>query len=189
MSAMKQLTLALSLALLASPAAAATGPFFSLHNTNFIVLIAFLIFVGILLYARVPGRLAGLLDRRATVIAAELEEARALREEAQSILASYERKSREVSEQAARIVADARAEAEAAARQAKAELAATLARRLAAAEDQIASAEASAVREVRDRAVDVAVAAARDVIGRSMTAEDGGRLIDSSISEIERRLH
>ena len=70
-----------ALLIAATPAAAATGPFFSLHNTNFIVLIAFLIFVGILLYAGVPGKLAGLLDRRAATIHAELEEARSLREE------------------------------------------------------------------------------------------------------------
>lgn len=178
-----------ALLIAATPAAAATGPFFSLHNTNFIVLIAFLIFVGILLYAGVPGKLAGLLDRRAATIHAELEEARSLREEAQSILASYERKSREVQDQASRIVADARTEAQAAAEQAKVDLAATLARRLVAAEDQIASAEASAVREVRDQAVAIAVAAARDVIGKSMTAAEGDRLIDTSINEIERRLH
>ena len=186
---MKKLISALAFGALATPAFAATGPFFSLHNTNFIVLIAFIIFVGILLYVNLPGKIAGLLDKRAATISAELEEARALREEAQTILASYERKSREVQEQASRIVAEARAEAEAAAEQAKADLAATLSRRLMAAEDQIAAAEAGAVREVRDRAVAVAVAAARDVIGRSMSETEGGRLIDNSIGEIERRLH
>ncbi len=71
---------------------AATGPFFSLGNTNFIVLIAFLLFVGVLLYIRVPGMLTGMLDKRAVQIKADLDEARALREEAKTILASYERK-------------------------------------------------------------------------------------------------
>ena len=42
------------LSLSASPALAATGPFVSLHNTNFVVLIAFLIFVGVLIYLKVP---------------------------------------------------------------------------------------------------------------------------------------
>ena len=46
---MKKLSLLLTL--LASPAMAASGPFFSLQNTNFVVLIAFLCFVGILIYA------------------------------------------------------------------------------------------------------------------------------------------
>ena len=75
---MKKL-IALSLILSASPAFAASGPFFSLRNTDFVVLIAFLIFVGVLLYLKVPATLMGMLDKRATGIKSELEEARALR--------------------------------------------------------------------------------------------------------------
>lgn len=76
----------------ASPAFAASGPFLSMSNTDFVVTLAFLLFVGILLYAKVPGLLGGQLDARAEGIKKDLEEARALREEAQTILASYERK-------------------------------------------------------------------------------------------------
>ncbi len=72
---------------------------------------------------------------------------------------------------------------------AKADLKASIARRLAAAEDQIASAEAAAVREVRDRAVNVAVAAAGDLIAAKMTAAEKNRLIDAAIGEVETRLH
>lgn len=112
----------LAAALAASPAMAASGPFFSLHNTNFVVLIAFLVFIGILVYFKVPGLLGGMLDKRAVEIKGELDEARQLREEAQSLLASYERKQKEVQDQADSIVANAKAEAEAAAVQAKDDL-------------------------------------------------------------------
>lgn len=176
-------------ALAATPALAATGPFFSLHNTNFIVLIAFLVFVGILVYFKVPGKIGAMLDARAAQIKAELEEARALREEAQTILASYERKQKEVQAQADRIVATAKDEAMAAATQAKADLQAAIARRLAAAEDQIASAEASAVREVRERAVAVAIAAAGDILAKQMTTESAGALIDDAIAQVDAKLH
>ncbi len=182
------LTAALT-ALFATPALAATGPFFSLHNTNFIVLMAFILFLVVLVYFKVPGMLAGMLDKRADWIQTELDEARGLREEAQALLASYERQQREVREQAERIVAQARADAEAAADQAKADLASSLDRRMAAAEDQIASAEAAAVREVRDSAVNVAIAAARDVIANQMTAEQSARLIDDFIADVGRKLH
>ena len=156
---MKKLILPLAL-VSASPAFAAGGPFFSLHNTNFVVLLAFIVFVGILLKAGVPGKIAGLLDARAVKIKAELDEARALRDEAKELLASYERKQKEVQEQSARIVANAKEEAEAAATQAKADLKVTIARRLAAAEDQLNSAQATAIRQVREQAISVAVAAA-----------------------------
>ena len=68
---MKKLTL-IAAALLATPAAAATGPFLSLGNSNFIVLLAFILFVGILLFLKVPAKLGGLLDARAAAIKAEL---------------------------------------------------------------------------------------------------------------------
>lgn len=181
--------LAAALALAATPAFAATGPFFSLKNTDFIVLVSFLLFIGVLVYFKVPAMLMGMLDKRAAQIRSELDEARALREEAQQLLASYERKQRDVAEQAERIVKHAREEASNAAEEAKAELQASMARRLAAAEEQIASAEAAAVKEVRDRAVQVAVAAAGDAIAKAMTAERANELIEASIKDVDAKLH
>ncbi|MDF1669466.1 MAG: F0F1 ATP synthase subunit B [Roseovarius sp.] len=174
---------------MASPALAASGPFFSLTNTNFVVLISFLLFVAVLLYLKVPSMLGGLLDKRAEGIQSELNEARALREEAQTLLASYERKQKEVQEKADRIVAHAKEEASEAAELAKADLKASIARRLQAAEDQIASAEQGAVKEVRDQAVTIAVAAARDLIAKQMTATDGNKLIDAAIADVDAKLH
>lgn len=175
--------------LAASPAFAASGPFFSLSNTNFVVLISFLLFVGLLIYMKVPGKLTGLLDARAVQIKADLDEARALREEAKTILASYERKQKEVQEQSDRIVASAREEAMAAAAQAKADLKVSIARRVAAAEDRISSAEAGAVRAVREQAVAVAVAAASDLLAKQMTAEGAAASIDEAIAQVEAKLH
>jgi F-type H+-transporting ATPase subunit b len=184
---MKKLSILLTL--LASPAMAASGPFFSLQNTNFVVLIAFLCFIGILIYMKVPAKITGMLDARAATIKAELDEARALREEAKSILATYERRQKEVQEQANRIVTAARDEAMAAAEQAKADLKAAIARRLASATEQIASAESGAIRQVREQAIAVAVAAAGDVLSRQMTAEAASASIDEAIAQVEARLH
>jgi F-type H+-transporting ATPase subunit b len=182
--------LALALALAAAPAfAAGDKPFFSLANTDFVVTIGFIVFVGILIYYKVPGIVGGLLDKRAETIRAELAEARALREEAQSLLAGYERKQKDVQAQADRIVENARDEAMRAAASAKDEIRASVARRLASAEEQIASAQAAAVREVKDRAVVVAVAAAQELIAAQMTAAQGNKLIDDAISVVEAKLH
>ncbi len=179
----------LPLALIATPAAAATGPFFSLGNTDFIVTVSFLIFVGVLVYYGIPGKLGGLLDRRAENIRKELDEARALREEAQSLLAGFERKKKEVQEQADRIVANARDEALRAAAEAKDELARSIERRLAAATDRIATAEKDAVREVRERAVQVAIAAAGDILAGQRTEASAAEAIDAAIAEVGQRLH
>jgi F-type H+-transporting ATPase subunit b len=185
---MVRLTVVL-ITLLASPAFAASGPFISLRNTNFVVIIAFAIFIGIVLYLGVPKMLGGLLDKRAAAIKAELDEAKSLREEAKALLASYEKKQTEVQAQADRILESAKAEAAAAAEQAKADIVSSVARRLAAAEDQIASAEASAVKEVRDQAILVAIGAARDIISKQMTEAESNSLIDASINDVGSKLH
>ncbi|MEM7642435.1 MAG: F0F1 ATP synthase subunit B [Pseudomonadota bacterium] len=180
----------LPLLLIANPAFAAAGkPFFSLANTDFVVSIGFLIFIGILVYFKVPGLLMGMLDKRADGIRKDLDEARALREEAQTLLASYERKTREAEAQAQDIVATAKREAEASAEQAKVDLQASVERRLAAASDQIESATAAAIGEVRDRAITVATSVAAEVVAKQMSAADADKLIDQSIESVSTKLH
>lgn len=173
----------------ATPAFAAKAPFFSLVNTDFVVTISFLIFIGVLVYFKVPGILAGLLDKRAEGIQAEIDEARGLREEAQTLLASFERKQRDVQVQADRIVAAAKESASEAADQAKLDLEESIERRLKAAEDQIASAETSAVRQVRDEAVRIAIGAASEVIARDMKSDRADALVDEAISTVAAKLH
>ncbi len=173
----------------ASPALAAKGPFFSLGNTDFVVLLGFIVFIAVLFYFKVPGMIGGALDNRAEGIKSELDEARALHEEARSLLASYERKQREVQTQADAIVAAAKDDAALAAEQAKVDLEKSIARRLAAAQDQIASAEASAVKEVRDQAISVAVSAANAVLAKQMTATQANKLIDAAIADVGEKLH
>ncbi|WP_299686308.1 F0F1 ATP synthase subunit B [uncultured Tateyamaria sp.] len=191
---MRYLTLASATVLMSSPAFAASknpfsAEFWKLSNTDFIVLVAFILFIGVLFYFKVPGMITKMLDDRAAGIQADIDEARSLREEAQTLLASYERKQQDVQAQADKIVAQAKVDAEAAADQAREELKVSIARRLAAAEDQIASAEAGAVKEVRDTAAVVAVQAAKDVIAKQMTADSGNQLIDDAIAQVDAKLH
>jgi F-type H+-transporting ATPase subunit b len=160
-----------------------------LNNTNIVVGIGFVIFVGVLIYFGVPGMISRKLDERAVRIKAELDEARALRDEAQTLLAGYERRQKEVKDQAADIVTAARAEAEKAAVAAKEDIRKSVARRMQTATEQVTAAEQAAVRQIRDRAVSVAVAAAADVLKAKMKADDANRLIDSAISEVGAKLH
>ncbi|RDW12988.1 F0F1 ATP synthase subunit B [Paracoccus thiocyanatus] len=176
-------------ALMASPALAASVPFFSLRNTDFIVTLAFLLFVGILVWFRVPQIVGGLLDKRAEGIRNDLAEARRLREEAQEIYASYERRQREVKSQADDIVANAKREAVAEAEKAKKALQLSIERRLKAAEDQIASAESDAVRAVRDRAIQTAIGAATEILGKQASPAERSAGIDQAIDEVARRLN
>ena len=159
------------------------------YNSNFVVGVAFILFLLLLLYLGVHRYIGKALDERAARIRAELNEARQLREEAQELFAEFERKQRQVAGQADEIVAHAKAEAEAAAERAKADLKVSIERRLKAADEQIAMAESNAVKQVKDRAVAVAIAAAADVL-RARLGDDRARgLVDEAIDEVGRKLH
>lgn len=160
-----------------------------LNNTNIVVGIGFVIFIAVLVYVGVPGLITRKLDERSVRIKAELDEARALRDEAQTLLAGFERRQKEVKAQAEDIVVAARREAEKAADAAKEDIRKSVARRMQTAGEQIAAAEQAAVRSIKDQAVSVAVAAAADVLKGKIAAEDAGRLIDAAITEVGAKLH
>ena len=188
---MMQRLMAALFVLSATPALAAEaeGPFFSLHNAEFVVTIAFIVFVGLLIYLGVPKRVGRMLDDRSTLIKNELDEARLLREEAKALLTSYDAKMKDVQEQSARIIATARQEAELAAKQARIDLDASIGRRLAAAGEQIESAVKAAERAVRDQAVTVSIAVAGEVLARQMTADSAKAAMDAAIQQVAAKLH
>ena len=82
---------------------------FSLSNPEFWVLVALVIFFGLLVVLKVlPGALFGALDGYAAKIKAELDEAQQLREEAQALLADVKAQREETERQAAEAVLAAR---------------------------------------------------------------------------------
>lgn len=156
---------------------------------TFWAFIALLVFLGIVVYLKVPQKIAGLLDDRSAKIRSEIEEARRLREEAQSLLADYQRRRREAESEAEEIVDQARREAEAIAAEARERMDDYVTRRTRAVEQRIAQAETQAIAEVRSRAVDVAAAAAADILARKARGETGDRLVDQSIQAVRTHLN
>jgi F-type H+-transporting ATPase subunit b len=155
---------------------------------EFFVAVAFVLFVAGMLYLKVHKTAAAALDARAAAIKAQLDEAQRLREEAQHTLAEYQRKQRDALHEAEAILAEAQAEArriEAAAAQ---RTEAMLKRREQQALDMIAAAEATALAEVRNAAVDVAIDATRRLLTDSVDGARGDRLIDAAIGELPGKL-
>ena len=159
-----------------------------LHDPEFWVLVSFVIVLAGL-FRKAGPLITKALDDRATKIKGELEEAQKLRDEAQRMLAEYQRKQRDALKEAEEIVARARAEAERAAEQAARDLDAALERRKRLALEKIALAESKATAEVRNTAVDVAIAAVREILAKALDAPRKGKLIDEAIAELPQRLH
>lgn len=158
-----------------------------IHEPEFWILVAGVIFVIVVWKPANRGIIGGL-DARAARIRGELDEARRLREEAERLVAEYRAKQQQAQSEAEAIVAHARAEAERIAAQAARDLELALERRQRMAEDRIAQAEARALDEVRAAAIDVAIAAARDVIAAELDERRGSVLIDEAIVALPQRL-
>jgi F-type H+-transporting ATPase subunit b len=153
------------------------------------VAIAFVLFVGVMVYFRVHAMMVKTLDDRSARIKAELDEARRLRDEAQALLAEYQRRQNEAEQEAAGIIAGAKAEAERMAIEAKAKAEDLLGRRTKMAETKIAQAEAQALADVRAAAADAAVAAAQQVLTQTVKGKVADDLIDKGIAELKGKLN
>lgn len=157
-------------------------------NPEFWVGVAFLGFIALLLYYKVPALITKALDARAETLRKEIEEARKLRDEAANLLADYKRRQGDAQKEADAIIDRAKQEAAALAAETRASMADMMQRRTKAAEDKIARAEAQAMADVRAAAIDAAVGAAHGVIGSKLTGQAGHDLVGRSIGELKGRL-
>jgi F-type H+-transporting ATPase subunit b len=160
-----------------------------MFEAEFWVAVAFVVFIGVLIYFRVHKLIVDGLDQRTARIKAELDDARRLKEEALALLAAYQRKQSEAEHEAAEIVAGAKAEAERLAIEAKAKMEDFLARRTKMAETKIAQAEAQALADVRAAAADAAVAAAEKILTVSAKGKVAEDLISRSIADVKAKLN
>lgn len=142
-----------------------------------------------MVYRPTKRAVLGALDQRAARIASQLDEAKRLREEAQAALAGFQRRQRDAMAEAEDIIAHARHEAERLRADAAKHLEEALQRREAMAMDRIAQAEAQAMAEVRNMAVDVAIAASRRLIADQLDGKRHAGLVDGVIADLPEKLH
>jgi F-type H+-transporting ATPase subunit b len=153
------------------------------------VAVAFVLFLGLLVYMGAHRRVIDGIDARRARIKSELDEAVRLREEAKAVLAEYERKSREAESEAAAIIAGAKAEAERLAGEAKAKMEDFVVRRTKMAEAKIAQAEAQALADVRSAAADTAVAAAEKIRAAASKGKVAEDLLSQGIADIRKKFN
>lgn len=160
-----------------------------LHEGETWVAVGFVLVIALLLWKGVPAMVGKMLDQRAAVISAELDEARRLRTEASALLADYKKRAAGAEAEAQTIVADARREAVRFSEESRAALKAQIARREAAAKDKIAQAEAAALNEIRGLAADTAVNAAQKLIAARLDETRAKSLIADSIKGLGEKLN
>ncbi|WP_225770299.1 F0F1 ATP synthase subunit B [Inquilinus sp. Marseille-Q2685] len=155
------------------------------------VLAAALIVLIVLLAIKARGAILGVLDKRTEKIREDLAEAERLRSEAEGHLAQAQARQREAAAEAAAIIERAKHDAQRHREKAAVDIEEAMKRREAMALERIAQAEAQALAEVRSTAVNVAVSAARELVGRQIASDPakGSALIDEAIADLGGKLH
>jgi F-type H+-transporting ATPase subunit b len=156
-----------------------------------LVLAAALLVLIVLLAVKARGAILGVLDKRTEKIREDLAEAERLRSEAEGHLAQAQAREREAAAEAAAIIERAKHDAQRHREKAAVDIEEAMKRREAMALERIAQAEAQALAEVRSTAVNVAVSAARDLVGRQIAADPakGSALLDDAIADLGGKLH
>jgi len=157
---------------------------------EFWVYVSMTIFFALaIVLGKLPSRITGALDERIAAVKRQLDEAKAVRAEAEALLADANARREAATKDAAAIVA--RAHVEAAELVATTEKAATMTieRRTAAAESKIVAAERAAQAELRADVARRVTAAAATLIAAKSDKALQGRLTDDAIAGLESRLH
>ena len=156
-------------------------------DAEFWVGVAFIAFVGLLVYAKVPSAIAGILDARGQKIQAQLDEANHLREEAQRLLADIKVQREAAEKTSAALLVAAKEDAARLLAEAKVKLEEDIQRRRLLAERKIASAEAQAAAEVKAAAADMAAQAAESVLAARIAVAKTDPLIDQGLAGLAGR--
>lgn len=158
-------------------------------NATFFVSVAMLILIGIVLYKKVPATIGASLDRKIASIKAELDEAQALRADAEKLRAEYEAKLAAAAQEAADMNARAETEAEAIRAKAHADAENLIVRRQKMATDKIAAAERTAIAEIRAKVARAATDAAASLIAENHNADADKSLVDHTVAQLGTRLN
>jgi F-type H+-transporting ATPase subunit b len=148
------------------------------------VALAMIVVILIALWIGAPRIIAKILDDRIAGIRKQLDEAKALRVEAEKLRDDYARKTAEAEKEIATLRAGAERQAEEIVEKAKADASALIERHKALAAEKIATAERTAVEELRAKVASAAAAAARELIAKKHGEADDRKLADRIIAEI-----
>ena len=159
-----------------------------LLDAHFWVGVALMVFLGILAWAGVHKFAWKALGDDGAKVQAQLDEANALRDEAQALLAQVKAQKDASERLATEILANAKEEATRLQAEAQTKLAEQLERRSQMAERKIAQAEAQAEAEVRGAAAELAAQMAEQVLVARLSGAKSDPLVDRAIGQLAGKL-
>jgi F-type H+-transporting ATPase subunit b len=165
---------------------ASSGSFLITPNVGLMIWVLVVFLVSFLILRRyVFPAIGGVLDRRAESIAAEIDDAAKIREEAQKMLADYRERLNEARGQADEIITRAQKAAEVHEREARETATAKREEMLEQTRRDIEAETRRAIQEIRREVADLTVMATEKVTRKTLSTDDQRRLVQDAISELD----
>ena len=161
---------------------------FSLNNTDFVVLISFLVFVGVLIYFGVPGIIAKFLDKRAEDIGSEINEASKILEDAKTLLSCLEEEHKKNGISIKQMIENAKSKAKSEEDKSKKYIEDLIKARISSAEEQVQSSERKIITEIKDTAINMGFRKARARLDKELTEENYRLHFDQSMKMVKASL-
>ena len=157
-------------------------------DATFWVAISFLIFVGVLIYLKVPQKIDKSLEESIKRIKDEINNAEKLKEEAKNILSDYESKVSKSKEEIKNLIDDAKNQAEKDIIKTNEEFHKIIENRKKSAEQKVKQMKIQAIKDVKNSSVNIAILSAEKIIKNSIDKKKLDKIYISSVEETKKIL-
>ena len=157
-------------------------------DATFWVAISFLIFIGLLIYLKVPQKVDNALNENIKKIKDDLDNAEKLKDDAKNLLSEYELKVSKSKEEAKRLVANEKKQAEKNIIKANEDFHKIIENRKKTAEEKIRQMKIQAVKDVKNLSVNIAISSIEKIIKNSIDKKKLDKIYISSIDEAKKIL-
>ena len=157
-------------------------------DATFWVAISFLIFVGVIIYFKVPQKIDDSLNESIKKIKESLDNAEKLKDEAKNILSQYDSKVSKSKEEIKNLITDAKNQAEQNIIKTNEEFHKVIENRKKSAEEKIKQMKVQAIKDVKNSSVDIAISSVEKIIKNSIDKKKLDKIYISSIEEAKKIL-
>jgi F-type H+-transporting ATPase subunit b len=149
-------------------------------------LVAFIIFIAIAIYLKVPSMVTKLLDEQIKKVEQELSDAIKLKEEANSLLAEYQRKKEAAEKEAENIISSAKDRAKAYETIALSKGEEMVRRQEAQSIEKINQAQIQAIARIRETIIEKSIDSAEKLVSKNLSSEKTDKIFTDSLKDLEK---
>ena len=157
-------------------------------DATFWVAISFLIFVGVIIYFKVPQKIDGSLNESIKKIKESLDDAEKLKDEAKNILSEYDSKVSKSKEEIKNLITSAKNQAEKNIIKTNEDFHKVIENRKKSAEEKIKQMKIRAIKDVKNSSVDIAISSLEKIIKNSIDKKKLDKVYISSVEEAKKIL-